>query len=92
VAALAIVSIFVKAGWGFTRSRSKSRRARKSASCSAGARRDDHVDRLRDDRFHFLVQIILDVFWLFSKETPPNEWIARGTHGETAVPPPESAS
>jgi TRAP-type C4-dicarboxylate transport system permease small subunit len=32
--------------------------------------------------FHFLVQIILDVGWLLSKESPPPEWIAEASHGD----------
>jgi TRAP-type C4-dicarboxylate transport system permease small subunit len=33
--------------------------------------------------FHFFIQIVLDLGWLISKQTPPAEWIAEATHGES---------
>jgi len=40
--------------------------------------------------YHFLVQAIIDVCWLVSKQAPPAEWIAEAAHG-AELPAEDSA-
>src|SRR4051812_41888601 len=40
--------------------------------------------------FHFLVQLVLDVSWLVSKQEPPSEWVAEASHVD--LTPVEDAS
>ena len=40
--------------------------------------------------FHFLVQTLIDIAWLVSRQTPPPEWIAEAAHG-AELPAEDSA-
>jgi TRAP-type C4-dicarboxylate transport system permease small subunit len=89
LAALAIVVIFVKAGWGFYQvTLEETGEASQAGQLFTPARGAlIMVIGYAVIAFHFLVQIVLDVSWLISKDTPPPEWIAEATHGETPAAP-----
>jgi TRAP-type C4-dicarboxylate transport system permease small subunit len=82
--ALFIVSLFVKSAWGFYQ------------VCLEEAGEASQVGQLFTPArgamimvvgytviaFHFLVQTVLDLGWLVSKDDPPPEWIAEAAHGD----------
>ena len=96
--ALGIVTIFVKAGWGFYQvtleESGEASQVGQLFTPSRGAL--IMVLGYAIIGFHFLIQIILDLGWLISKGTPPNEWIAEAAHGETptaeVTPPTQGES
>lgn len=84
VFALAIVTLFVKAAWGFygvtVDESGEASQAGQLFTPSRGAL--IMVVGYSVIAFHFLVQILLDVGWLISKDMPPPEWIAEASHGD----------
>jgi TRAP-type C4-dicarboxylate transport system permease small subunit len=84
LAALVIVIIFVKAGWGFYQvTLEEAGEASQAGQLFTPARGAlIMVIGYATVAFHFFIQIIFDVAWLISKKTPPPEWIAEASHGE----------
>jgi TRAP-type C4-dicarboxylate transport system permease small subunit len=82
--AVFIVGVFVKAAWGFYQ------------VCLEETGEASQVGQLFTPArgamimvigygviaFHFLVQIVLDIGWLVSKDPPPPEWVAEAAHGD----------
>lgn len=84
LAALAIVVIFVKSSWGFyevtLEEAGEASQAGQVFTSARGAL--IMVTGYAVIAFHFLVQIALDLGWLFSRQQPPAEWVAEASHGE----------
>jgi TRAP-type C4-dicarboxylate transport system permease small subunit len=89
--ALAIVSLFVYAGWGFyvvtLEEAGEASQAGQLFTPARGAM--IMVIGYATVAFHFFVQILLDIGWIISRKTPPPEWIAEASHGEAAPAPTE---
>jgi TRAP-type C4-dicarboxylate transport system permease small subunit len=94
LAALAIVVVFVKAGWGFYQVTLEEAGEASQAGQLFTPARGALIMVLGYGAiaFHLLVQIALDVGWLLSKDLPPPEWTAEATHGEAALTPIEGAA
>ena len=82
LAALAIVSVFVWAAWGFYKvTLDESGEASQVGQLFTPARGAlIIVFGYAMIAFHFLVQIVLDLTWVIRKEDPPPEWIAEASH------------
>jgi len=89
--ALAIVSLFVYAGWGFyivtLEEAGEASQAGQLFTPARGAM--IMVIGYATVGFHFFVQVLLDIGWIISRKTPPPEWIAEASHGEAAPAPTE---
>jgi TRAP-type C4-dicarboxylate transport system permease small subunit len=85
--AILIVSLFVKAAWGFygvtVDESSEASQVGQLFTPSRGAL--IMVFGYAVIAFHFAIQLILDVGWLFSKDLPPPEWIAEASHGDAGA-------
>jgi TRAP-type C4-dicarboxylate transport system permease small subunit len=84
LAALFIVILFVKSAWGFYEvCREETGEASQVGQLFTPARGAlIMVIGYAVIAFHFLIQIVLDLGWLVSKEAAPPEWIAEAAHGD----------
>lgn len=84
LAAVGIVSLFVKAAWGFygvtLEEAGEASQAGQLFTPSRGAL--IIVCGYAIIAFHFVVQILIDLGWLISGKDPPPEWIAEASHGD----------
>jgi TRAP-type C4-dicarboxylate transport system permease small subunit len=91
--AIAIVVLFVKAGWGFRQvtleETGEASQAGQLFTPSRGAM--IIVLGYAVIAFHFFVQLVLDVAWLVSGQEPPAEWIAEASHGAELTDPAKAA-
>jgi TRAP-type C4-dicarboxylate transport system permease small subunit len=83
LAAIGIVYLFVKAGWGFYQvtleEAGEASQADQLFTPSRGAL--IIVIGYTVIAFHFAVQVLLDLWWLVTGGQPPPEWIAEASHG-----------
>ncbi len=88
LAAIGIVTVFTIAAWGFYKvTLEESGEASQADQLFTPARGAlIIVFGYGIVAFHFLVQLVLDIGWLLSKDPPPSEWVAEAAHADlTAV-------
>ncbi|HEX6838355.1 MAG TPA: TRAP transporter small permease [Polyangia bacterium] len=92
LAAIIIVGVITKAAWGFYK-----------VTLQEAGEASQSLELFTPPRgamimvigygvivFHFLVQTVIDICWLFSRAEPPAEWLAEAAHG-AELPSEESA-
>jgi TRAP-type C4-dicarboxylate transport system permease small subunit len=84
IAAIFIVTLFVKAAWGFYQvTLEESGEASQAGQLFTPARGAlIIVIGYGIIAYHFFIQLVLDLSWLLSGQDPPSEWVAEAAHAD----------